>query len=185
KYDLTAQSDKNIPVSGLLWKCMLRRYLAESFQLKFHRDTQERLVYTLAISSTGPKLTQSKGDPNGLPSLSVAVDLRSPAKAILATVSATNATMADLAGIMQRLVLEWPVIDQTGIAGRYDFALNWTPDASQFADVHVKIPPTTGTASAPSDLSTALQEQLGLKLDFLSAPSEVLVIDHVERPFDK
>jgi hypothetical protein len=90
--------------------------------------------------------------------------------------------MGDLARVMQRLVLEWPVIDRTGILGRYDFALNWTPDDSQFRQTRAKIPGPTDRANAPRDLFTALQEQIGLKLDVLSAPSEILIIDSVEKP---
>ena len=79
------------------------------------------------------------------------------------------------------------VIDATGLKGSYDFTLNWTPD-----DTHVAQSSTTGAGQGPTNTSppesttlsffTALQEQLGLKLESRKAPVEVLVIDHVERP---
>ena len=80
--------------------------------------------------------------------------------------------MQDLASVFQRAVLERPVVDQTGLKGQYDFALKYTYDESRA--------PTDG--SAPPSLFTAIQEQIGLKLEPVKAPAEVLVIDHVEQP---
>jgi uncharacterized protein (TIGR03435 family) len=90
--------------------------------------------------------------------------------------------MADFAGLMQEAVLDRPVLDQTGLNGRFDFTLKWTPDDSQFGGMGAKIPPPTDSANAPPALYTAIQEQIGLKLDATKAPAEVLVIDHVEKP---
>jgi uncharacterized protein (TIGR03435 family) len=81
-------------------------------------------------------------------------------------------------------VLDRPVVDRTAIEGRYDFALNWTPDDSQFPGSGVTIPHLTGT-TAPPPLSTAIQEQIGLKLEATRAPIEALVIDHVEKPQER
>lgn len=184
KFDLTAQSDAEGQSSEMLWRGMLQKYLVECFKLKFHRDTQELPLYVLTIGRTGPKLTKSKGNPNGIPALSVTLDAMNPANANLGAVVATNANMGDLAGLMQRVILEWPVVDQTGIVGRYNFALKWTPDDSQFRQTRAKIPTPTDGANAPPDLFTALQEQIGLKLDVIYAPSEVLVLDRVEKPSD-
>jgi uncharacterized protein (TIGR03435 family) len=78
--------------------------------------------------------------------------------------------------------LDRPVLDQTGIDGKFDFQLNWTPDDSQFAFFNVKVPAPSDTANAPPNLYTAIQEQLGLKLDATKAAADVLVIDHVEKP---
>jgi uncharacterized protein (TIGR03435 family) len=84
--------------------------------------------------------------------------------------------------MMQALVLDRQVVDQTGLKGRFDFDLNWTPDDSHFAGLGAKIPPPADGANAPPPLYTAIQEQIGLKLDATKAPADVLVIDHVERP---
>jgi len=73
-------------------------------------------------------------------------------------------------------------VNQTGLAGKYDFTLKWTPDETQFASFGVRIPPPTDNADAPPDLFTAVQQQLGLKLEPTKAPVDVLVIDHVEKP---
>jgi uncharacterized protein (TIGR03435 family) len=82
----------------------------------------------------------------------------------------TNNSMADFALCMQYFV-ERPVIDQTGLTGRYDFMLTWTPDAAH-----------TGDANAAPGMFTAVQEELGVKLEPTKGPADVLVVDHVERP---
>ena len=93
--------------------------------------------------------------------------------------------MADLASVMQGAVLDRPVVDQTGLAGRFDFTLLWTPDEFQFGGAAAKMPPPPNTnGAAPPDLFTAFQEQLGLKLESTKAPAEVLVIDRVAKPTD-
>jgi uncharacterized protein (TIGR03435 family) len=89
--------------------------------------------------------------------------------------------MADFTHMMQAIALDRPVVDQTGLEGRFDFDLNWQPDDSQFAGLEARIPPL---ADEPP-LYTAIQEQIGLKLDSTRAPVELLVIDHVEKPSEK
>jgi uncharacterized protein (TIGR03435 family) len=81
-----------------------------------------------------------------------------------------NASMADLALILQFHV-DRPVVDQTGLKGRYDFKLQWTLDDAQ-----------TAAPDAPPELFTAIQEQIGLKMERVTSPADVLVIDKVERP---
>jgi hypothetical protein len=78
-------------------------------------------------------------------------------------------------GMLQKLIVE-------RFNGRFDFNLKWTPDDSQFGGMGAKIPPPTDSAAAPPGLYTAIQEQIGLKLDATKAAAEVLVIDHVEKP---
>ena len=90
--------------------------------------------------------------------------------------------MADFAGLMQAAVLDRPVIDHTGLQGRWDFILKWTPDESQFSGMGVKVPPLSDAADAPPPLFTAIQEQIGLKLEATKAPVPVLVLDHIEKP---
>ena len=75
-----------------------------------------------------------------------------------------------------------PVVDQTGLTGRYDFTLNWTPDESQFAVLGGYHAPAEEDPNAPPSLSTAIQEQLGLKLENTKAKVDTFVIDHLEKP---
>ena len=152
---------------------MVQKLLADRFKLTFHRDKKELSVFAIVVGKNGPKLTKSAGDPNGLPGLFFRG---------LGDLPARNATMADFAGVMQTAVLDRPVVDQTGLSGRFDFELKWTPDETQFAGLGVRVPAPSDDLAAPPDLFTAIQEQLGLKLQSTKAPVEVLVIDRVEKP---
>ena len=79
--------------------------------------------------------------------------------------------------------MDKPVVDHTGLTGRYDFTLKWTPDQSQFASFGAPIPPPDpNDANAPPSLYTALQEQLGLKMEATKTNVDVMVIDHIEKP---
>jgi uncharacterized protein (TIGR03435 family) len=100
----------------------------------------------------------------------------------LGTLHVANATMGDFAGLMQSAVLDRPVVDHTGLDGKWNFLLKWTPDESQFAGLGVKVPPPSDAADAPPPLFTAIQEQLDLKLDAQKTPVDVMVIDHVDHP---
>jgi uncharacterized protein (TIGR03435 family) len=117
------------------------------------------------VAKGGPKMTKSAGDPNG------SMDENDGSNGGQRTMHVTNISMAEFALIM-KFYLDRPVVDQTGLPGRYDFQLKWTFDESKA--------PTDGTA-APS-VFTAVQDQLGLKLDAVKAPADMLVIDHVEQP---
>jgi uncharacterized protein (TIGR03435 family) len=86
-----------------------------------------------------------------------------------------NATMAHFATFLQRFVLDRPAVDQTGIAGRFDLVLRWTPDNFRAGDL-------LEAASAPPSLFTAMKEQLGLKLQPTKAATDVFLIDRVEQP---
>jgi uncharacterized protein (TIGR03435 family) len=174
KYDIDGKPDGEGAPSGKQWKVMIQKTVAERFKLTFHREKKELPVYVLSVAKTGPKLTKSEGDPNGLPGLFF--------RGKLGDLGVRNASMTDFTGLMQEAVLDRPVLDQTGISGRYDFTLVWTPDDSQFAGMGAKIPPPTDNANAPPNLYTAIQEQIGLKLDATKAPADVMVIDHLEKP---
>jgi len=92
-----------------------------------------------------------------------------------------NATMGEFTSLMQRYIrVDRPVVDHTGIEGKYDFKLDWTPD---FPQAEGNSPATSPAAQrdAPS-LFTAIQEQLGLKLEAAREPADVLVVDRVEKP---
>jgi len=174
KYDIDAKPDGEGAPSGKQWKAMIQKMVAERYKLTFHPDKKELSVYVLSVAKGGPKLTKSEGDPNGLPGLFF--------RGRLGDLGVRNATMADFTGLMQSAVLDKPVVNQTGLTGKYDFTLSWTPDDSQFSGMGAKIPPPTDNANAPPNLYTAMQEQIGLKLDATKAPADVMVIDHVEKP---
>ena len=154
------------------FRSMIRKVLADRFGLKAHNDQRELSVYALTVAKGGSKLTKSLGNPNGPPD-----DYFSTS----AYMKETNTTMGEYAKAMQ-YVLDRPVVDQTGLAGRWDFLLKWTPDESQFTAIGIRILPPTDNPNAPPGLFTAIQEQIGLKLEATRAMVDVIVIDKVERP---
>jgi uncharacterized protein (TIGR03435 family) len=172
KFDIEAKPEGEGAPSESQWRSMLQKLMVDRFKLSFHREKKELPVYALSVGKTGPKLTKSVGDPNGLPGLFFRG---------LGNLHVTNGNMSDFTRLMQSTVLDRPVVDQTGLAGRFDFDLNWTPDDSQFSGMGARVPPPADGANAPPPLYTAIQEQIGLKLDATKAPAEVLLIDHVEK----
>jgi len=154
------------------FRSMIRKVLADRFGLKVHTEKQELSVYALTVAKGGPKLTKSLGNPNGPPNDNFSTS---------AYMKETNTTMGEYAKAMQ-YVLDRPVVDQTGLEGRWDFMLKWTPDESQFTAIGARIPPPPDNPNAPPGLFTAIQEQIGLKLDAVKAQADVIVIDKVERP---
>ena len=173
KFDIDGKPDGVGAPNGKQWKTMIQKLLADRFALKFHKDKRELSVYVLSVSKTGEKMTKNDSAPNGLPGLFFQG---------LGKLNVRNALISDFTGLMQSAVLDRPVVDQTGLTGRFDFSLNWTPDDSQFGGMGAKVPPPTDSADALPNLYTAIQEQIGLKLEATRAPADVMVIDHVEKP---
>jgi uncharacterized protein (TIGR03435 family) len=172
KFDIDAQPDIPGTPNPRQLKGMLQKLLADRFQLKFHQDKKELSAYVLTVTKSGSKMKKSE-DTGGLPGLFFRG---------LGVLTVRNATMQDFSHLMQSAVLDRPVVDQTGLDGRWDFLLKWTPDESQFGGMGIKVPPPSDAADAPPPLFTALQEQLGLKMDAGKVPVEVLALDHVEKP---
>lgn len=153
---------------------MLRKLLAERFKLAFHRERKEMPIYALTVAKGGLKLKEATtvpGGPEGPPPL---VFVLSP-EAV--TLPGRYASMAEFAWVFQRAALDRPVVDRTGLTGRYDFDLQFTPDESLFGGV-LKAP----DVPTKPDLFAALQQQLGLKLEATRGPVDALIIDHAERP---
>jgi uncharacterized protein (TIGR03435 family) len=173
KFDIDGKPDGEGAPNGKQWKIMIQKLLADRFGLKFHKDKKELSVYVLSVSKTGEKMTKNDSSPNGLPGLFFQG---------LGKLNVRNALMSDFTGLMQSAVLDRPVVDQTGLTSRFDFSLNWTPDDSQFGGMGAKVPPPTDTVDAPPNLYTAIQEQIGLKLEATRAPADVMVIDNVQKP---
>lgn len=151
---------------------MLQKLLADRFQLTFHHEQREMPVYALTIAKGGSKLKAS--DPN--------VPANGASCQHLGVCTFQGEPLDHFARWMGFVILDKPVSDKTGLTGTFDFTLNWTPDESQFAGMSIRVPPPVDNPNAPPELFTAIQEQLGLKLEPQKIPSEVLVIDHVERP---
>jgi len=184
---------------------MLRALLEERFKLKVHREMKEGPVYLLSVAKNGVKLTPATCVPFDSSSLVGqmrktdeeraaqcsgigSIDYRS--NAADHNLDSKGATLQDGVGPpfesitgQLSLVLDRPVYDKTGLDGIFEFHLRWTSDRSSEV-----IPPST-SSSAPADptspsLFTAIQEQLGLRLDSGKGPIELLVIDHIELPYE-
>jgi uncharacterized protein (TIGR03435 family) len=146
---------------------MIRRLLAERFQLKVHTAAEERLVYLLVPSKSGTKLTEATSGESG-----ASLRMEGPGR-----LTAIKATMPMFASTLTK-PLQRQVIDETGLQGAYNFRLQFAPE---------KRPGKAGaddaaTASDAPSIFTALDEQLGLNLKTARRPVEILVIDSAARP---
>jgi len=151
---------------------MLQALLADRFHLKGHTEIKESSVYALSIAKGGPKLHEVKvdtDDPNHVTPANTGVDVQAHGGAQGLEFVVRAASMKAVAGMLTSQV-ETPVVDHTGLPGYYDFTL-------QFGR-----PWSSNNPESWPDISTAVQEQLGLKLDSIRAPIEVFVIDHMEMP---
>jgi uncharacterized protein (TIGR03435 family) len=169
-FDIEIVSEKGEPTVQE-WRAILQRLLAERFGLKYHREQKVMPAYILSVAKTGPKLDGEKADSGTLPMVRIQ---RGPHQFM--KVMGVNGSMADLAAELQRVETDRPVVDGTGLHGRYNFTLTATSTKQFFAG---ETPDTRD--DAPPELFTAIREQLGLKLEPAKAPVDCLVIDHVER----
>ena len=151
---------------------MLRRLLTDRFKLSYHREQRVFSIYELETDKGGPKLKPSTAAADAPPAL---ISTVYPQHILL---PARNATMAEFVSILQRAILDRPVVDKTGLQGRYDFDLQWAPEETQFGG---EVPATPQDASSPP-FFTAVREQLGLRMVATRGPAEALVIDRVQRP---
>jgi len=171
EYDVDAVAGEDVNFRNDL-PGMLQKLLADRFQLTFHREQRELSVYALTVAKGGPKMKAS--DPN-VPGNGASCER-------MGSCTYRGEPLDHFARWMGFVVLDKPVSDKTGLTGKYDFTLNWTPDETQYTGMGIHVPQAVSNPNAPPELFTALQEQLGLKLEAHKTPAEVLVIDHVERP---
>jgi uncharacterized protein (TIGR03435 family) len=158
RFDIAAKAAAPSTVPAL--RAMLGTLLAERFKLTFHRDTRELPSLALVVAKGGPKLNLSPEDAPGV--------LR-PNKGSMV---AQHASMSEFIGTLSG-PLRTPVIDKTGLSGRYDFTVDLS---SYFADAKPgEQPDMTGI------VMSALREQLGLNLESRKEPVEILAIDHAEK----
>jgi uncharacterized protein (TIGR03435 family) len=144
----------------------VRSLLAERFRLAAHSEAKEQDVYALVVAKNGPKFHEATPESG-------------------ASIRGQRGSIKGQGTTMQLLALNLSsqmghrVTDQTGLAGKYDFALEWTPDVAVSASgVDAPLASTPGESS----VLAALEEQLGLRLEPQKRPVKVIVIDHVEKP---
>ena len=142
---------------------MLQALLADRFGLKVHQETRQLPIYALVVAKGGPRFQPSKINGTTVSNGHAQI-----------TVTGSDHTVALLAEQLSR-TLGRVVVDKTGLDGRYELSLKWTPDDA---------PGGAGTAPADTGPSifTAIQEQLGLKLESQKGPVPILVVDHIDLP---
>jgi bla regulator protein BlaR1 len=191
RYDITAKAERadgadNIlddprkmteeqrKTAGEQMRERLRALLADRFQLTLHRETKEQSVYALLVAKGGPKLKESETKEGTGP--------RGMMRMGRAQLSGQGVQLEMLTRTLSSQ-LGRPVIDRTGLKGNFDFKLEWTPDPGQPAALPANGPdaPPPPDPNGPS-IFTAVQEQLGLRLESQKGPVDILVIDRVEKP---
>jgi uncharacterized protein (TIGR03435 family) len=150
---------------------MLRALLVERFALKFHRQDKEFSIYELTVAKGGPKL-KAAANPDDLPAL---VGVVYPGKI---EIPAKSVTMDDFVAMLQRATLDRPTVNKTSLSGKYDFDLVFAPDETVYGG---EIPKAPDDAPNPP-LFTAIQEQLGLKLEATHGMVSAMVVDSAQRP---
>ena len=166
--------EPNVPgaPSGAQTKAMFRKLLVERFGMKFHNGKQEMSAYVLTVAKDGVKMQKSENQGEGGGAFYFTK---------LGHLVMRGDTMDDICHGFQGAVFDRPVVNHTGLQGRYDGTLNWTPDETQFAVFNVKIVPDE-SPDAPPPIFTAIQQQDGLKLEAQKTAVDIMILDHVEKP---
>ncbi len=192
-YDINATAE-GAPGVGMMLGPMLQVLLEERFRLKVHWETREGSVYFLTVGRGGSKLRPSAEDscaPYTFPApplkagqklcgsnIRLTPGARGSARPRTA-VESLGATLDDFCKLVTNIV-DRQVINKTGVVGRFDIRFDFSGDGPEVDPAPANAQRSSDSA-APS-IFTAIQEQLGLRLDSGRGPTEVLVIDQIERP---
>ncbi|MGA3186936.1 MAG: TIGR03435 family protein [Bryobacteraceae bacterium] len=160
-------------------QAMLQALLADRFQLKVHRETKELSRFVLTVAKGGPKL---KKNDSLVEASNIGHGMINMDRGFLL---GSQIPISDLILALSQ-IMGRTIVDRTLLNRKYDFELKWTPDQGSAGLSGVGLPPL-GADAPPRDpegptIFTALQEQLGLKLDSGKGPVEIIVIDHAEKP---
>ena len=172
RYDITAVTPGDGPPTTGQQMEMLRNLLTDRFTLTLHRESRELSAYELVVARGGVRFKESTAPLKEAP---VLVNRIFPGHVYLPR---RNVPIAELASVLQRSVLDRYVLNRTGLTGRYDFDLEWTPDDTQF---NGQLRPVAEDPPKP-DLFAAVQDQLGLRLVATKAAVDTIVIDGAEQP---
>jgi bla regulator protein BlaR1 len=185
-YDINAKAEGNPSVPMMLGP-MMQGLLEDRFHLKIHRQTSEGPVYFLTVARAGPKLqpfAEGSCTPWSVPPPPLQPGTKycgNMINGISPSVEALGTTLDEFSKTL-RLVLDRPVIDKTGITGRFDLRVKFSREGTELAGIALKEPRPASEPNGPPSIFTALQEQLGLRLESGRGPVDMLVIDHIERP---
>ena len=157
RFEVTGKAAPETPQAQLL--LMLQALLKERFQLVLHTEQREMTHYDLVVGKNGPKMKESTVNAQ-----------EGTGAARLDGIRSNHMNMTKLATLLSRMT-RMPVLDKTGLTGFYQLDLRYANEVSKVPD----------EAEAGPSILTAVQEQLGLKLESKKGPVEVLVVDHAER----
>lgn len=162
RYDIAAKVPEGTTKAGL--DAMLRNLLIDRFGLKFHHDSRVMPVYELTVAKNGSKLKESDGSTD------------SSGRYINGVIKLTlgRSTVQDLAGQLGT-ELERVIVDKTGLKGVYDFQLEYSREGLR------PLGPAPAVQDPAPSLFTAVQEQLGLKLEPAKEPVDVIVVDSINK----
>jgi uncharacterized protein (TIGR03435 family) len=172
KFDLEAKFDPaQVPnMTNLTFRQradMLQPLLADRFKLRIHHESRDFPAFLLVVDKHGLKLQDLRRPDTGSTTFGIDCTFRNKSGLL----SAKGCSVSSLTGILQSAAGRI-ILDKTALTGRYNIDLHWTPDNA----------PVDGSVPSGPSIFTALQEQLGLKLEPSTAPLDVLVIDSVEKP---
>jgi uncharacterized protein (TIGR03435 family) len=176
RYDVAAKADGNPRFDFLqpTFETMFQSVLVDRFKLTLHHQTKELPVFLLVVAKNGPKIHPvDEGDCPEVPTPENPCRSLRPTK--FGRLTGQKAPISALA-LMIAVTTNGTVLDKTGLKGSYSYTLDWN------AYLQPPLPGVFDPSSMEPAISAALQEQLGLKLDFSKGPVDILVIDHVERP---
>jgi bla regulator protein blaR1 len=185
-YDVTAKAD---PASGIKFgpgadgsrgQLALQAALAEHAGLVVSHETKVLPVDALVVAEGGPKLQPSQSPDEG-DRVKTGMRMLLKGGGQDSVVEAQGITTADLARQLS-LQLSLPVLDKTGLSGHYNFNLHWSQNPNPPSDATETDAANASSASPEPALLTALQQQLGLKLEPQKQPMDVLVIEHLNKP---
>jgi uncharacterized protein (TIGR03435 family) len=199
RFDITAKAEQPFPAWGpagppMPLLLMMRTLLADRFAVVVHQETRELPVYALVVArddrKLGPEITPSKLDcesqaragRSGPPPVPADPSQPTCGMRIAPGQMVIGGTpMSQFATVLSNFV-QRVVLDRTQLAGTFDFRVKWTPDRLPQGPPPPGAPPLPPVDPDGPSLFSALQEQLGLKLESTRAPLDVLVIDRAEHP---
>ncbi len=184
-FDLEAKAEDPEHTSQDQLRVMLQNLLAERFKLKFHREKRELPGFDFVVAKGGLKMKVSEG--TGAAG-GMSMSMRGPGMPMTAT--SERATIANIITFLSGR-LGRAINDKTGLTGTYNFTLNWTPgegEGAALGGLLLQLPPGAAPRDAAGEpgvsLFTALQEQMGLRLESSKVMLDIFVIDSAEKPLD-
>jgi uncharacterized protein (TIGR03435 family) len=175
-YDIVGKGPDPKASNPEVWE-MMRSLLAERFKMKYHVESREFAIYALTLAKSGPKL--KNGDDGrcaaDIKEGKTCGDIIFPRFGV----GIYNMPIGALIGGLGRVLQDRPIVDKTGLTGKYDVTVTWMPDGTKPEDLE-NIP----KEQRPEDISLfqAMEKQAGLKLEATKGPIQVVVIDSIQKP---